>query len=153
LPFIAAGSARGMCSQHCAPAESERERDRALLCEVREDADGVFDPIARAKADALGSHAVDPDLLIAPAWEFRTCRSGADGAPHRQSPALAGRRAKAPRLQPFDLGRRHIIWLIITIFIIGVRTNGRPADLTSGPPVAQRLLRREADGAAFKQRH
>jgi hypothetical protein len=72
LPFIRRRRGHGNVLVHCAAGMSRSVSViAALLCDEGETYDAVFDRIARAKARAIAS--ADPDLLIAPAWEFRTC--------------------------------------------------------------------------------
>jgi hypothetical protein len=76
LPFIRRRQRLGNVLVHCAAGMSRSVSVIAgLLCADGEEVDAAFDYIARAKAEAFVSPVDDPDLLIAPAWEFRSCLS------------------------------------------------------------------------------
>lgn len=74
VPFIRRRQRQGNVLVHCAAGMSRSVSViAALLCEDGSNVDEAYDRIARAKAEALSHDRADPDLLIAPAWEFRTC--------------------------------------------------------------------------------
>lgn len=74
MPFIQRRQRHGNVLVHCAAGMSRSVSViAAVMCADGESVDTAFDRIARAKAEALVSRLADPDLLIAPAWEFRTC--------------------------------------------------------------------------------
>jgi hypothetical protein len=76
LPFIRRRQRHGNVLVHCAAGMSRSVSViAAVLCADGEDVDAAFDHIARAKAEAFVTPVEDPDLLIAPAWEFRSCLS------------------------------------------------------------------------------
>lgn len=90
LPFIRRRREAGNVLVHCAAGMSRSVSVlAAFLCEDHDATpEGALDEIASAKAKCFDGVDCDPDLLIAPAWEFRSALgrrygSGPNGSGHR----------------------------------------------------------------------
>lgn len=90
LPFVRRRRQAGNVLIHCAAGMSRSVSViAALLCETGLRVEEAYELVREAKAEALGPFAGDLDLLICPAWEFRSCLRRLYEGPPDQRPDRA----------------------------------------------------------------